>query len=88
MAVQRVKYRVQQGGHAIPEATIWRRYAAGLKNLLQHYLPAVDTALITDNSNTPIGNEEQIIAKKLADGALHITNAAIWQNILDIAAKA
>jgi len=87
MTIQRVKYRVQQGGHYIPEATVRRRYAAGLKNLVKHYLPAVDAALVLDNSNVPAGDSGQIIAEKQAGGKLHITDTAVWQQILDTSVK-
>lgn len=50
MAVARVKQRVQQGGHNIPEATIRRRFDAGLKNFHQHYKNSVDIWLHFDNS--------------------------------------
>jgi predicted ABC-type ATPase len=87
MALQRVKYRVQQGGHDIPEATIRRRYTAGLRNLVHYYLPVVDTALILDNSNVPMGDEGRVIAEKMVDGDLQIVDAAIWQQILAITKK-
>ena len=50
LAVKRVAKRVKQGGHHIPEDTIRRRYYAGLKNLVKHYFPLVDRAIILDNS--------------------------------------
>lgn len=34
ICVRRVHERVQQGGHGIPEETIFRRYQRGLENLL------------------------------------------------------
>jgi predicted ABC-type ATPase len=43
LAVQRVAMRVASGGHAIPEATIRRRYDRGQKNLVELYLPLADT---------------------------------------------
>lgn len=49
MAVQRVKDRVRQGGHAVPEIDIRRRFDRGLKNL-KRYMPQSDTWLILDNS--------------------------------------
>lgn len=50
MAVSRVKTRVEEGGHDIPEDTIIRRYYAGLRNLFQLYLPLIDNWMIIDNS--------------------------------------
>jgi predicted ABC-type ATPase len=51
MAVARVSERVRQGGHAIPESVIRRRFAAGLRNLDQHYKHSVDTWVKYDNSS-------------------------------------
>ena len=50
MAIARVKERVQQGGHSIPEDVIRRRFEAGLKNFEQHYKAAVDSWTLYDNS--------------------------------------
>ena len=50
VALERVAERVRRGGHDIPEATIRRRYGAGLRNLVTLYLPAVDTWRVYDNS--------------------------------------
>jgi predicted ABC-type ATPase len=52
LAVKRVIKRVEQGGHYIPEDTVRRRYYAGIKNLITHYLPLAERALILDNSLT------------------------------------
>lgn len=87
MAVQRVKFRVRQGGHDIPEDTIRRRYVAGLRNLVNLYLPLVDTALVLDNSNVPVGDEGQVIAEKVAGEDLQISDAAIWQQIMNTETK-
>lgn len=42
MAVERVKQRVAAGGHNIPIDVIYRRYNAGISNLLNIYISAVD----------------------------------------------
>jgi predicted ABC-type ATPase len=42
MAIARVKERVRQGGHAIPEAVIRRRFVAGLRNFENAYKSVVD----------------------------------------------
>jgi predicted ABC-type ATPase len=39
LAKERVRNRVQEGGHNIPEHVIERRYISGLKNLFNIYLP-------------------------------------------------
>ena len=50
-AVQRVAHRVQSGGHNIPEATIRRRYRAGLRLFFDVYQPLVDSWRVYDNSD-------------------------------------
>lgn len=52
-AVQRVARRVSQGGHNIPQDVIFRRYEAGLRNLFQLYIPAVDFWSLYDNNTCP-----------------------------------
>lgn len=50
LAIERVKTRVIEGGHDIPEPVIIRRYNAGLKNLFTLYIPICDYWMIFDNS--------------------------------------
>lgn len=49
-AVARVRQRVRQGGHDIPEAVIRRRFSAGLRNFQKHYAPVVDAWALYDNA--------------------------------------
>jgi len=48
-AIARVVERVRQGGHDIPEATIRRRFRAGLHNFERHYKSCVNTWIYYDN---------------------------------------
>jgi predicted ABC-type ATPase len=50
MAMDRVKARVVQGGHDIPESVIRRRFAAGLANFRRVYAPLVNGWKLYDNS--------------------------------------
>lgn len=50
MAVDRVAWRVRQGGHHIPEETIRRRFTAGLWNFDNIYRPLVDAWALYDNA--------------------------------------
>lgn len=83
MAVRRVKYRVQSGGHAIPEDTIRRRYNNGLKHLLIDYLPLVDRAVIYDNSQA--GGMHLIAEKSPVHLQLDIRDNTIWKKITEAA---
>ena len=51
LAVDRVVDRVRMGGHNVPEETIRRRYAAGLRNFFALYQPLANTWRIYDNSS-------------------------------------
>jgi predicted ABC-type ATPase len=53
LAVERVRQRVVQGGHNIPEPDIRRRFDRGLVNLHQRYRAAVDAWQIYDASQWP-----------------------------------
>jgi len=49
-AVQRVQERVTQGGHAIPEEVIRRRFSAGRANFESLYKPLADAWALYDSS--------------------------------------
>lgn len=46
LAKERVRIRVNEGGHNIPKDVIERRYLNGIKNLFDIYLEIVDQILI------------------------------------------
>lgn len=73
LAVERVKKRVKQGGHNIPEEVIYRRYKAGLKNLNNLYLDVADFWMILDNSNFP--------TKFIAEGHRNISKKIYFEEI-------
>jgi predicted ABC-type ATPase len=50
-ALQRVRERVAQGGHSVPEAVVRRRFSAGKVNFEAVYKPLVDAWALYDNSN-------------------------------------
>ena len=49
-AIARVAMRVRQGGHAVPEETIRRRFAVGLRNFQEVYRRRVNYWQLFDNS--------------------------------------
>ena len=51
LAIARVRQRVREGGHNVPEPTI-RRFVAGLRNFKEIYQPAVSEWAIYENSGT------------------------------------
>ena len=58
LAVARVRNRVRQGGHDIPEPVIRRRFDAGLKNFTGIYRQLVDSWALYDSS----GRAPQLLA--------------------------
>ena len=58
LAISRVKERVAQGGHNIPEEVIRRRYAAGLENLPK-YQKVVKSWVLLDGDKTPPEQTDQ-----------------------------
>lgn len=71
LAKERVKQRVSEGGHNIPNNVIERRYFNGIKNLLELFMPIVDNFVIYDNTNiTP----EMIAEKSNKNSTIEIIN--------------
>lgn len=57
MAISRVAERVQQGGHAVSDDVVRRRFIAGKRNFEKVYRDTVDAWAFYDNS----GDEPQLI---------------------------
>lgn len=76
LAIERVKHRIQQGGHNIPEDVIRRRYAKGLKNLFEIFIPVADSWIVFDNSH----NEPDVIAKG-TKSQIQVFKNEIWNLI-------
>lgn len=78
MAVARVDDRVRLGGHAVPEATIRRRYAAGLLNLRSVYLPLADSWKLIDNTRI---DRSSLIAAGFHGGPAEVYLPQAWAEI-------
>ena len=68
MAIQRVRDRVANGGHNIPEDVLRRRYKMGIHYLFDTYMQLCDNWIIGDNSHPPFtvvaeGNRERTLIK-------------------------
>jgi predicted ABC-type ATPase len=70
LAIERVKTRVEEGGHNIETEVIKRRYVNGIKNLFDIYLTIVNEVLIYDNSE----GKPELIAEKTLDTEIIILN--------------
>ena len=80
LAKERVKTRVKEGGHNIPEEVIERRYFKGIYNLFDIYLPIVNGVLIFDNSF----GKHKLVAHKMGTDTLEVTNAERFQELRNI----
>lgn len=70
LAIERVKTRVQEGGHNIETSIIKRRYIRGIKNLFEIYIPIVNEVYIFDNSF----ESQELIAHKSFGKSLEISD--------------
>jgi predicted ABC-type ATPase len=73
------------GGHDVPEAVVRRRWAAGLRSLVDLYLPIVDRWVVSDSSDSQL--------RELAEGSrgcsmLRILDEERWNRFLRLAAGA
>ena len=76
LAIERVKTRVQEGGHDIPEPVIRRRYDLGIKNMFNLYIPIADYWMFIDNSSALFN----VIAEGSED-TISINNSFIWNKL-------
>lgn len=77
LAIARVKRRVTEGGHSIPEEVIRRRYKKGIQNLFKLFIPICDYWILIDNSQKPY----IIVAEGQEDQELNIQNEEIWNKL-------
>lgn len=77
-AVERVADRVRLGGHGVPEETIRRRYAAGLRNFFDLYRPLATTWSMHDNSQPGTMN---LIAAGKGHRITRIPQEDVWKRI-------
>ena len=76
LAIERVKMRVLDGGHDIPEETIRKRYKSGIANLIKLYIPVCDYWMVLNNSITPF----QLISEGLQNNETEIKDT--WDKII------
>jgi len=77
LAIERVRNRVREGGHSVPEHVIIRRYYAGISNLFERYIPICDYWMIFNNSASP----SDLIAEGYSDKSSDIKNITIFDAI-------
>ena len=78
VALERIRLRVRNGGHAIPEATVRRRFGRSLRNFLHVYKPLAKSWTIFDNS----GDVPRIIAFE-ESGKVEILDSHVFNVLLE-----
>lgn len=81
LAVERVRARVETGGHDIPEDTIRRRYSVGIYYFFNAYAPICERWILADNSQIPF----RVIAEGSKNDVVNIKDEAVFQKIKAIA---
>ena len=75
VAIDRVRRRVNQGGHSVPDDVVRRRYERGLANFAQRYRHAADRWHLYDNTD-PL--DRRVVALGRV-GALDVVDAERWE---------
>ena len=81
MAVERVRARVEAGGHNIPEETIRRRYSRGIYYFFNLYAPISERWILADNSQIPF----RVIAEGSKDEIVNIKDHETYAKVKAIA---
>lgn len=79
LAKNRVRLRVEEGGHNIPEPVIIRRYYKGLTNFFETFMNVSDNVMLFDNSD----NAPKLVMAKMKDKEPEIYNKDIYNQIFD-----
>jgi predicted ABC-type ATPase len=74
LAIERVKIRVNEGGHSIPEDIIRRRYIKGIRNFNFLFKKNVDFWLLINNSDNPY----TFVAEGYGDKDLVVYDRPTW----------
>lgn len=81
LAIERVKTRVSEGGHNIPEEIIRRRYSRGIINLTTKFIGICDYWIVINNSSRPF----TFVAEGQGETELKIHDDLVWQQIKNLA---
>ena len=83
LAIERVRARVEAGGHDIPEETVRRRYQVGIDYFFHYYSPICERWILADNSQIPF----RVIADGSKSEILTIKDEETFKKIREIAAE-
>jgi len=83
LAIERVAERVRMGGHDVPDATIRRRYNAGIRNFFGLYQPLADGWRVYDNTDvTP-----RLIASGSSGKIDSVENSVAWKYLQEFSSE-
>jgi predicted ABC-type ATPase len=77
LALRRVKARVLEGGHDVPEVVVRRRFDRSIRNFLLRYRPLGDSWILFDNS----GVTPAVMAFEKR-GSLRIMNRVLYETLI------
>jgi len=77
VAIKRVKDRVEQGGHDIPQNVIIRRYHRSIYNFLTEYSSIANNWFLYDNT----GKYSELISEKIGSGRINIVDDKLWKMV-------
>ena len=78
LAISRIKWRVSQGGHDVPEPDVIRRFKRSISNFFKIYGPYADSWMLFDNA----GLFPLLIAQR-KNGKIKVTNKGLYNQILE-----
>ncbi|MFA5090295.1 MAG: zeta toxin family protein [Candidatus Omnitrophota bacterium] len=78
LAIARIKDRVTEGGHDVPNEDVKRRFERSIVNFFKMYRPLLDTWLLFDNSE----KKPRLIAKK-DNSHIDVRSDILFQKILN-----
>ncbi len=81
LAIERVRARVEAGGHNIPEETIRRRYKVGIDYFFHYYAPICERWILADNSQIPF----RVIAEGSKSDLINIKDSETYEKVRRIA---
>jgi predicted ABC-type ATPase len=81
LAIARVRERVRDGGHDIPEGVVRRRYVKGIRNFLTLYHPLVSTWVVYDNS---LRHQPLLVANGRGETVSNVYRPESWVQICEV----
>lgn len=78
LSIGRIKGRVRDGGHHVPDDLVRRRYAGGLRNFFELYRPIADIWMMYDNTEP---SARTVIAEGCGNDAVTVYDESTWKVI-------